>query len=201
MFSKYDVYTEFGSKYCYKNSSVLRNKLGIRDFETLKQAEADITALKQTYLLDHPVGGRFTSSHLCHIHRFLFEDVYRFAGHIRTEDIKKGETTFLSSKDISKKLLSLLVKLRQEHYLKNLSVEDFICRITYYFAELNYIHPFRDGNGRATREFVRELVQFNGYEVDWSKVYVTTLLESMVASIYDTADLERVLNICITKNQ
>ena len=51
------------------------------------------------------------------------------------------------------------------------------------------------------REFVREFVQFNGYEVDWSKVYVTALLEAMAASVYDTADLERVLNICITKNQ
>ena len=44
-------------------------------------------------------------------------------------------------------------------------------------------------------------MQFNGYEVDWSKVYVATLLEAMVASVYDTADLEHILNICITKNQ
>jgi cell filamentation protein len=199
MFSKYDVYTEFGSKYCYKGVNTLRNKLGIYDSATLKQAEADITILKQNHLLEHPIRGRFTATHLCRIHKFLFEDVYHFAGHFRTENIKKGDTTFLNYKDISKKLSYLLTKLRQEQYLKNLSEDGFILRLTFYFSEINYIHPFREGNGRATREFIRELVHYNGYEIDWGKVSVNDLLEAMIESVYGTGSLERVLKVCITK--
>lgn len=64
-------------------------------------------------------------------------------------------------------------------------------------AELNYIHPFREGNGRATREFMRLLFLRNGYKVDWSAVPVDKLLQAMVDSIYDTAQLEDVLDKCL----
>lgn len=61
-------------------------------------------------------------------------------------------------------------------------------------AKLNYIHPFRKGNGRATREFMRLLSLRNGYKVDWDAVSVDEFLQAMVNSIYETARLENVLN-------
>ncbi len=76
MFSKYDVYTDCGSIYCYKDTNVLRNKVNIRDYETLKHADADITAVKQQAMLLRSIAGRFTSHHLCQIYRFLFENIY-----------------------------------------------------------------------------------------------------------------------------
>ena len=76
MFSKYEVYTTVQSIYCYKDSDVLKNKLGIRDREKLKRAEEEFTAVKQFVLLQEPIKGRFTRAHLMHIHRFLFEDIY-----------------------------------------------------------------------------------------------------------------------------
>jgi cell filamentation protein len=199
MFSQYDVYTEVNSKYCYHESNVLRNKLDIHDGEQLKQAETDIVAVKQHYLLTHPINGRFTANHLCRIHEFLFSDVYRFAGHYRTETIKKGSTTFLSENNISCKMKELLDKLKKEQFLSNMQTAFFINRLTYYFSELNYIHPFREGNGRTTREFIRELILYNGYEIDWGKVKTEALLDAMIASVYDTAELEQVLKICIHK--
>lgn len=93
-FGKYDVYTEFCSRYCYKDSTVLKNRLDIRDADKLKKVEQDIVGAKQQYLLSYPIQGRFTPNHLCHIHRFLFEDVYPFAGRYRLETIKKGTTIF-----------------------------------------------------------------------------------------------------------
>ena len=72
MFSKYEVYTTVQSVYCYKDSNVLKNKLNIRDKENLKQAEEEITSLKQYILLESPIEGRFTQTHLKKIHRFLF---------------------------------------------------------------------------------------------------------------------------------
>lgn len=199
MFSQYDVYTEVNSKYCYGETNVLQNKLGIRDYEQLKQAETDIVAIKQHYLLSYPIKGRFTASHLCRIHKFLFNDVYRFAGHYRTETIRKGTTTFLSENDIAHKLKTLLDKLNKEHFLANMETAVFVHHLAYYFAELNYIHPFREGNGRTTREFIRELVLYNRYAIDWSKVKTETLLNAMIASVYDIKELERVLKICISK--
>jgi cell filamentation protein len=199
MFSKYDVYVETNSKYCYPETDVLRNKLNIHDGNALKQAETDIVSVKQNYLLTHPIAGYFTPNHICRIHKFLFSDVYRFAGHYRTETIKKGKTTFLSEKDISCRMKVLLTELKKERYLTKLSYDDFIQRLAYYFSELNYIHPFREGNGRATREFIRELVQYNGYTVIWRKIEIDVLLDAMIASVFDITALVKVLKICVTR--
>lgn len=68
-----------------------------------------------------------------------------------------------------------------------------------YMAELNYINSFREGNGRATREFMQRLFLRNGYEVDWGAVLVDELLQAMVDSIYETARLDDVLNKCLQK--
>ncbi len=81
MFSKYDVYTTVQSLYCYADSDVLKNKLNIRNRDELKHAEEEITALKQYMLMESPIKGRFTKTQLMNIHRFLFEDIYPFAGH------------------------------------------------------------------------------------------------------------------------
>ncbi len=83
MFSKYDVYTTVQSLYCYPGSDVLKNKLNIRDSDELKRAEEEITALKQYMLMETPIKGHFSKTQLMNIHRFLFEDIYPFAGLIR----------------------------------------------------------------------------------------------------------------------
>ena len=114
-FSRYDVYTVTGSIYCYRDTNVLRNRLGIRDNQQLRIVEADITAVRQNDLLETPILGRFTSNHLCRIHKYLFGDVYPFAGHLRKEDIMKGATRFLSHKEIAPKLSALLKKLNAEN--------------------------------------------------------------------------------------
>ena len=92
MFSKYEGYTTVQSMYCYPDTDVLINKLDIYDKAELKQAEEEFTAVKQMALLQEPIKGRFTKTHLFRIHRFLFEDVYPFARHIRKEQISKGNT-------------------------------------------------------------------------------------------------------------
>jgi len=199
MFNKYDVYTTFGSKYCYKDSNVLRNKLNIKDYELLKQAETDIVSVKQNYLLSNPISGYFSMNHFCRIHEFLFCDIYNFAGHFRTETIKKGDTTFLNSTNIKPKMVNLLKKLRIENLLANMDYDEFVYKLTYYFAELNYYHPFREGNGRATREFIRQLCEFNCYEIDWGKIDTIVLLDAMVESVYNRNNLEHVIKICISK--
>lgn len=198
-FGKYDVYAVAGSLYCYPDSSVLRNKLNLRDAALLRRVEADLSGARQTEIFYSPVVGGFTTTHLCRIHRKLFGDVYSFAGHFRREDIAKGSTRFLAYFQIKEKLQTLLNELKQERWLTDLPERDFLKRSAYYMAELNYIHPFREGNGRAIREFMRLLFLRNGYIVQWEAVSSEELLNAMIDSVYDTSGLERVLEECLVK--
>jgi len=198
-FGKYDVYSVYGSKYCYTGTNVLRNRFNIRDAGLLRKLDADISSIKQIHLIKEPVKGRFTANHLCQIHKFLFEDIYPFAGHFRREDIMKGQTRFQEFSQISGKLSILLSELKKENYLRGLDFELLIERSAHYFAELNYIHPFREGNGRAIREFMRQLYDYNGYEVNWSTVSGKELLGAMEESVYATDSLQRLLSCILTK--
>lgn len=196
-FGKYDVYSVASSIYCYPDSSVLKNKLDIRDPALLRKVEADLSTARQAEIFHIPVAGRFTATHLCNIHRKLLGDVYSFAGHFRREDIAKGPTRFVTYSQIKEKLQRLLGQLQQEKWLENVPFEAFAARSAYYMAELNYIHPFREGNGRAIREFMRLLFLHNGYVVQWDAVDVEALLNAMIDSVYDTAHLEQILKQCL----
>ena len=196
-FSRYDVYAVAGSLYCYKDTNVLRNHFGLQDSMRLRVIEAEISAARQSEMLESPVSGRFSTAHLCRIHRGLFGDVYPFAGHLRYEDIAKGETRFLAHHQIREKLFHLLDELRKERFLDGADRDYLVQRSAYYMAELNYIHPFREGNGRAIREFMRLLFLRQGYSVDWSAVPVDHLLQAMIDSVYDTEPLTQVLSQCL----
>lgn len=198
-FGKYDVYAVSGSIYCYQGTNVLKNRFGLRDSKKLKEVEADISTIRQNDLLSDPIQGNFTANHLCRIHRYLLGDIYPFAGHFRREDIMKGNTRFLAHQDIKPKLTKLLEDLKGEDHLKGLDFESLIDRSAYYFAELNYIHPFREGNGRATREFMRQLYMLNGCEVDWTAAPTEGLLAAMEASVFDTNELKNILTRCLRK--
>ena len=196
-FGRYDVYTTSGSIYCYRDTNVLKNRFGLRDGKKLKELEADLSAIRQNDLLSNPIQGRFTANHLCRIHKYLLGDLYSFAGHFRREDIMKGNTRFLTHRDIKAKLTKLLNELAAENYLQGLAFDALVERGAYYFAELNYIHPFREGNGRATREFMRQLYDLNGYKVNWAAVPTEDLLAAMEASVFDTDTLKKALRMCL----
>lgn len=198
-FGRYDVYSVTQSKYCYKDNTTLRNKFRIYDSNLLKEIETDISAIRQTEMYIEPITGRFSVHHLCRIHFCLFSDIYSFAGHIRKEDIAKGETRFLSYKEIKVKLTVLLDKLRDEKHLDGMDYNKLISKSAYYMAELNYIHPFREGNGRAIREFMRLLFLYNNYLIKWDAVSTDELMDAMIFSVYDTAALETVITKCMTK--
>ena len=145
MFTKYDVYTTVQSMYCYPDTDVLINKLNIHDKAELKQAEEEFTAVKQMALLQEPIKGRFTKTHLFRIHRFLFEDVYPFAGHIRKEQISKGDTMFYPPDLIDRELERVFKTIHSKKLLAEQDKEKQIRNLSQTMAELNIIHPFRDG--------------------------------------------------------
>ncbi len=199
MFSKYDVYTTVQSLYCYPDSDVLKNKLNIRDSDELKRAEEEITSLKQYMLMESPINGRFTKTQLMNIHRFLFEDIYLFAGHIRREQISKGDTMFLQPHMIGQELDKVFSKLHSDKMLHETDRKRQIEHLSYIMSELNIIHPFREGNGRSIRELIRYMAQHYGFLLDWSRVDRDTMLEAAIRSVMDGMAFCAVIVDCIVE--
>ena len=93
----------------------------------------------------------------------------------------------------------LFKELKNENYLADLSKEELAERLAYYLSELNVLHPYREGNGRTTREFIRELALKNGYNLNLSKVTPQDFLKASIKSIADTTDLANLIFICLEK--
>ena len=193
MFSKYDVYTTTQSIYCYPDSNVLKNKLNIRDNKLLKTAEEEITLIKQMELLKNPIKGNFSKAHLMNIHKFIFEDIYSFAGKIRREQISKADTMFYPPNLIDRELDKVFAKIKEKNMLKETDEEKVYDNLAYVMAELNIIHPFREGNGRSIREFIRLMAKRMGYDLNWGNVDKEKLLEASILSVDDYRVLIRIL--------
>ena len=199
MFSKYDVYTTEQSIYCYPDSDVLKNKLNIRDRDELKQAEEEITALRQYMLMESPIKGRFTKTQLMNIHRFLFGDIYPFAGLIRREQISKGDTMFFPPYLIGQELDKVFSKLHNEKMMHETDSKHQIEHLSYIMSELNIIHPFREGNGRSIRELMRCMALHYGFTLDWSRVDRDTMLDAAIRSVVDDRAFGDVIVACVVK--
>lgn len=158
--------------YVYPETNTLRNLRNLRDENALQAFETRASFARLRELHESPVKGEFDRRHLQAIHAYIFQDVYAWAGKTRegVEIAKPGAPTFAFSRYIDRSLDVLFTKLSAEHHLYDLDVEAFSARAGWYLGEMNAVHPFREGNGRAQREFVRELGQIRGHFIDWSRV-------------------------------
>lgn len=194
-----DIYETKNSIYCYKGTNILINKLGIKDLPTLLEYESKITAVKLLALRKQGITGNFDEEHLKSIHRYLFEDIYPFAGKLRNENIAKGQFMFAQCEFIEPELQKLLKQLQAEKEM-NRDRKTLASRLAYYMSELNVLHPFREGNGRTIREFIRQIALKNGYFFNIKNVEPQNMLEASIASIVDTHFLEQLIFQCLDKN-
>lgn len=168
--------------YVYPGSNVLKNLAGIEDHARLLQFEAISTADRISELRVKPISGRFDVPHLQRIHRHIFQDVYDWAGKFRTVDIRKEEEFwFCRYGFIEQTLNDLFGRLSAEGNLKGANPSQFGSRAGYYLNELNAVHPFREGNGRAQREFIRELGLNAGLQVNWARITQQEMYAASVA--------------------
>lgn len=185
--------------YCYPGSCVLKNKLGIRDPEQLHKMEKRLTMLRILELLDKPMEGAFDLKHLKSIHKHIFQDIYPWAGQIRKVDIAKG-TMFCNVRFIESQAEEIFGRLREEGFLRNLPEQLFIRRLAFHFSEINALHPFREGNGRSQREFIRCLALRNGYVLNFTNTARNEMLEASKASfLCDYEKIEQVFAKCLRK--
>jgi len=176
--------------YCYPNSNVLMNKFNIKEYGVLQQVERDISYAKIIYLGANPILGKFNLEYMQKIHKCIFENVYGWAGKIRGgQFLFKGDSEFCHSNMIGVYADDIFNKFKNEKYLVGLKRDDFIKRLAYFMAEINVLHPFREGNGRVQRILFQELSRRAGYELDFSGVESKSLLQADIEAYYKKFDL------------
>jgi len=156
--------------YLYPGTDVLKNLRDIRSHDILAQFEAEATSRRLVESIHSPMSGLFDTAHLQAIHKHIFQDVYMWAGQFRTVNISKGGHLFGAAAFIQSALHDVLQKLGRQIYLRGTSPELFSRRAGFFLAEINAVHPFREGNGRAQREFIRALGLKAGFRVDWGRI-------------------------------
>ena len=173
--SRYDA----DDTYCYPGTDVLRNKAEITDAEDLDAYEGELSTLRSIEILENPIAGQFDLAHLQRIHLSLFQDVYDWAGKIRTVDISRGNSRFANVRFIESAANEIFNKLARENWLKGLDAVALSKRLAHYLSEINALHPFREGNGRVQRIFISQLSQSAGYQLDYSDLEQEQIYRAM----------------------
>lgn len=183
--------------YCYPDTDVLINHYDLKDPEKLKQLERVLTAVRLIDLYKKPLAGRFDFAHLKAIHHYIFQDIYPWAGRVRTVNIAKG-LYFCQATYIEQEGRRIFESLKKEHYLHQTPYEKLHKRTAWYLSEINALHPFRDGNGRAQREFMRELLLPMGITLDLTAADPKLMLEASIASFQgDLSLMEELMQKCL----
>lgn len=169
------------TKYCYPESNVLINRMNIKDASELHEFERKISVYQMALLKKEPISGEFDLKHLQKIHKFLFHEIYGWAGRIRSVDIAKGNL-FCKVEFIPEASNEIFSKLAKENFCIGLPEDRFFSRLAYYMGEINAIHPFREGNGRTQRQFIRELGITAGYEINFGGISKDRMIEASIES-------------------
>jgi cell filamentation protein len=177
--------------YCYPGTNVLRNIEDIQEAEELAAFERTATANRMETLPDNfPIS---PEGYLA-IHRYIFQDVYDWAGEYRTVDIARIDNLFCLAPYIMPELAKRFDIIRSENNLRGLSSEDFATRAAEHVAELNAIHPFREGNGRTLRAFLFVLARQAGHDIHMERIDAQSWNEASRVS-FRTGDARAMRNI------
>ena len=148
--------------YVYPGTSILINKPGFRDAAALDRFERMTTAQRLSEGLPNIP---FTRKGYCSLHHHLFQDVYVWAGKIRTVAIAKNNSLFCRAEYVDRELDKRMDMIRSEKGWRGLKLTGFIERAAGHIAEINAIHPFREGNGRTKRALLVVLGKHAGHAV------------------------------------
>lgn len=184
----YDVEAD---SYSYPGTNVLKNKLDLRDADELAAFEAEITSQRA---LEPLPDGNFDYAHYRSIHHHLFQDVYSWAGEQRTIRIGKDGNWFCYPEHIEGQMNRLFGELAKDKLLTGLDRESFAKKAAHYLAELNAIHPFREGNGRTQLSFLVLLAERAGHPLKMDKFDPDQILDATITSFGgDEGALEQLL--------
>lgn len=185
--------------YCYPDTDILKNKMDIHDQSRLSEAETKLVSVRLYQLYENPVKGKFDFNHLCIINQHIFQDLYSWAGHPRTVDIAKGNSLFCPAWNIQGYAQTIFPAYYNDCMRVKDNPHEFIRTLTSHYADLNALHPFREGNGRSQREFCRELCLKCGYLLDLTHTCRDEMLHASINALErgDNAGLEAAFRKCI----
>lgn len=186
----------FADPYFDESIGELRNLLGAKSAEELHEREPQIVFANEFELGSLSIPRSNDLEEVLLIHKQLFKNVYDWAGQIRTVDIRKSDENsefFLIVSKISDGANYVFTEFAKENFLLDLDRGAFIKRIAYYYDQLNYIHPFREGNGRTQRIFWSRVAHDAGYEINWDAIIGDENNEAsrLAAESMDLSGLER----------
>lgn len=164
----------FVDPYINRSTGILGNLVGATTYDELRNAEGEFVALRMNEFLSRPVPHMTGSlDDFRMLHHALFQDIYAWAGRIRTVEIRKnieGAEFFLPSPNIAMGAEWARGELAKDGMLVGLPPQRFARRLAYHYDNYNFIHPFREGNGRVQRLFWTLLCHDAGYDLDWRQV-------------------------------
>lgn len=180
-------------------NSVPPNRFGLTDHDELQRRETPLVLRRLLELELKPLSGDFHTRHLLGIHRYLFQDVYDWAGELRTVTISKPGAIFPPPQHLRATLDTIFAELARDKLLKSLNSSDWAKRAAYFLGEINAIHPFREGNGRAQREFIRELGLAAGHCLVWAACTQEEMIRASQLSMLrrDYSALEMIIRASI----
>lgn len=180
--------TEFSHK---KSKMILENKLNITNQAALARAEEEISKRKAKQLFDSgdinkvEVG---SYAGLAMIHKYLFDDIYHFAGKLREENMAKGNFRFAS-------VMFLKPSLEHIDQMPQSTFEQVVEK----YVEMNVAHPFREGNGRATRIWLDLILKQEIHQVvDWNQIDKEDYLMAMQRSVVKDIEIKHLLKQALT---
>lgn len=185
---------------CYEGTNVLINKFNIHDENKLDEIETIIVTSKSAEWLLNPQNKQFDFNHYKQIHRFLFSDIYEWAGEVRKVNMSKKGTAFCDFNQIEKRAEKIFLYLKNMNYFRNTSHEEFVDYMVDFYCTTNELHPFREGNGRTQRTFLMQLAECSGFHLDFSLADDDLLMIATIQSangIYD--NLKEIFNSIISR--
>lgn len=187
MSDQYDYkYDYLQDPYVYPGSTVLKNKFGIRDqkvLSTLERRISETKVLMQNRTDSEFLKGIFDLKHLQAIHKYLFGEIYDWAGEIRTEGfLSKGESIFCFAPMIQSYANGIFTKMRGEDF-SQMDVKLCAEKMAYYLSEIYALHPFRAGNGRTTRLFFEALADNHGWRLSLFEIPHEELIKAIIESM------------------
>ena len=171
--AKFESYKD----YFYEGTEVLKNLLDIRDEKKLSDTERSLVSVRISEINQAPVKGNFDFKHLREINKFLFQDLYEWAGELRKCEMEKIDVFCLYS-NLDYFANVIFSKLEQDNYFINFSDQEKITKLVDLFGDINALHPFREGNGRTQREFIEELAKVNGISLDLTQIGQNTMIDA-----------------------
>lgn len=170
---------------CYEGTPVLRNLGDFRDQDRLDEFESAMFLLRSSQPWP---AGELGVDYYRRLHRHLFQDVYAWAGEFRSVRIGKGGNWFCYPEYISGEMERLFAWAAQRQWFSEHAAPDFVADAARFLADLNAIHPFREGNGRTQLAFLSVLCDVNGLPFNDAALHPETVLQAMIASFVGRLD-------------